>query len=95
MAFKIFYHEDALADLEEIFEWSRDRHPETTEKFAGDLFNHIDLLSDFPWIGEQVKGRSSTRRLFHSPLYVYYRVDEARSGIEVLSVRHTARRRTL
>ena len=40
MAFKIFYHEDALADLEEIFEWSRDRHPETTEKFADDLFNH-------------------------------------------------------
>jgi hypothetical protein len=31
MAFKVLYHEDALADLEEIFEWSRERHPDTTE----------------------------------------------------------------
>ena len=28
MAFKILYHEDALADLEEIFEWSREKHPD-------------------------------------------------------------------
>jgi plasmid stabilization system protein ParE len=39
MAFKILYHEDALADLEEIFEWSREKRPETTEQFADDLFD--------------------------------------------------------
>ena len=44
MAFKILYHEDALADLEEIFEWSREKHPETTEQFANDLFDHLELL---------------------------------------------------
>jgi hypothetical protein len=27
MAFKILYHEDSLADLEEIFDWSREKHP--------------------------------------------------------------------
>jgi hypothetical protein len=26
MAFKILYHQDALADLEDIFEWSREKH---------------------------------------------------------------------
>jgi len=44
MAIKVFYHEDALADLEEIFEWSREKHPETTEQFADELFDHIELL---------------------------------------------------
>jgi hypothetical protein len=26
--FKILFHEDALADLEEVFGWSQDHHPE-------------------------------------------------------------------
>ena len=34
MAFKVLYHEDALADLEEIFDWSRQQHPDTTEQFS-------------------------------------------------------------
>jgi plasmid stabilization system protein ParE len=48
MAFKVLYHEDALADLEEIFEWSRERHPETTEQFADALFNHSILCRSSP-----------------------------------------------
>ena len=47
MAFKILYHEDALTDLEEIFRWSKEQHPETTEQFANDLFNHIDFLQTY------------------------------------------------
>ena len=50
MAFKILYHEDALADLEEIFEWSREKHPETTEQFANDLFDHLELLQALPYV---------------------------------------------
>ena len=56
MAFKILYHEDALADLEEIFDWSREKHPETTEQFANDLFDHIELLQALPYIGTPIKG---------------------------------------
>jgi hypothetical protein len=44
MAFKILYHEDALVDLEEIFERSRENHPETTEQFASELFDYLELL---------------------------------------------------
>jgi plasmid stabilization system protein ParE len=55
MAFKILYHEDALADLEEIFEWSREGHPETTEQFAQDLFDHIELLQAIPRIGTPIE----------------------------------------
>jgi plasmid stabilization system protein ParE len=61
MAFKILYHEDALADLEEIFDWSRERHPETTQQFADDLFEHIELLQSFPYIGAPIIRTSSTQ----------------------------------
>ncbi len=44
MVFKILYHEDPLADPDEIFEWSREKHPETTEQFANDLFDRLELL---------------------------------------------------
>jgi plasmid stabilization system protein ParE len=92
MAFKVLYHEDALADLEEIFEWSRERHAETTEQFADALFKHLDSLQVFPYLGALVKGRPSVRRLIHSPLYVYYRVDEHRGSVEILHFWHVSRR---
>ena len=80
MAFRVLYHEDSLADLEEIFEWSREKHPETTEQFADDLFDHIDLLQALPYIGTLVKGHPQVRRILHSPLYIYYRLDENRGS---------------
>ena len=61
MAFKVLYHEDSLADLEEIFEWSREKHPETTEKFADDLLDYIELLQALPYIGNSRKGTSSSQ----------------------------------
>jgi plasmid stabilization system protein ParE len=91
MAFRVLYHEDALADLEEIFNWSREQHPETTEQFAKNLFNHIDLLQAFPYVGASVQGNASVRQFLHSPLYVYYRVDADREGIEILHFRHATR----
>lgn len=92
MAFKIFYHEDALADLEEIFDWSREKHPETTEQFADDLFAHIELLQALPYVGTSIKGHPQLRRLLHSPLYVYYRLDEDRGVVEILHFWHSSRR---
>ncbi len=90
MAFKILYHEDALADLEEIFQWSREKHPETTEQFATDLFDYIELLQSLRHIGAPIKGHPQIRRLLHSPLYVYYRLDEDRGAIEILRFWHSS-----
>ena len=92
MALRILYQEGALADLEEIFNWSRERHPGTTQQFADDLFSHLDLLGAFPYIGAPLEGHSGIPRLLHSPLYIYYRVDEGRGGIEILHFQHVARR---
>jgi len=92
MAFKILYHEDALADLEEIFDWSREKHPETTEQFANELFDHIDLLQALPYIGAPIRGHPQLRRLLHSPLYVYHRLNEKRGAIEIMHFWHSSRK---
>ena len=91
MAFKTLYHEDALADLEEILDWSREKHPETTSQFVNDLFAHIEFLQAFPYMGTTIIGHPQVRRLLHSPLYVYYRLDEDRGIIEILHFWHGSR----
>jgi plasmid stabilization system protein ParE len=92
VAYKIIYTEIALRDLEEVMNWSWETHPETSERFADGIFDHVALLKDFPNLGNSVKGFAGIRRLLHSPLYIYYKVDHEHEIIEVLRFWHTARR---
>jgi plasmid stabilization system protein ParE len=69
-----------------------EKHPADTEKFANDLFNRLDLLAAFPYLGEGIKGRPNIKRLLHSPLYIYYRIDQLRESVEILHIWHSSRR---
>ena len=91
MDFKVLYTEPALADLKAVLGWSWEKHPGTSQQFADSLLNHIDLLKDFPYLGTTVKGFPSVRRLLHSPLQVYYRIQEEKGMIEILHLWHAAR----
>ena len=91
MDFKVFYTQAALADLEAVMEWSWDKHRATSERFAKALLNHVDLLKTFTYLGIPTKGFLGVRSLLHSPIHVYYRVDEGRKIIEVLHFWHAAR----
>ncbi|MBV9155608.1 MAG: type II toxin-antitoxin system RelE/ParE family toxin [Acidobacteriaceae bacterium] len=55
MAFKVRYHKNALADLEAIFDWSRKNHPEATKQFFDGLFDHLDSLAAFRYMGFRSK----------------------------------------
>jgi plasmid stabilization system protein ParE len=92
MAYKLTYAPQALETLEEIFDWSREHQPETTEQFGDDLFDHLDRLTLFPYVGQVLKKRFNVRRLSHPPLHIYYRVNELKQIIEILRFRHAARR---
>ncbi len=93
MAFKILYQTRALTDLEEIFEWSREHHPDTTERFGNDLFNYLDRLKAFPYMGAVIKsGSRPRRRMVYAPLLIYYRIDEQREAIRILRIQHAARK---
>jgi plasmid stabilization system protein ParE len=52
----------------------------------------IDALQRFPFLGSRVPRRKNTRLLVHSPLFIYYRVWEDDHVVEILEIRHAARR---
>ncbi len=92
MAFKVILAEAALADFEQLMNWSLDKYPDGREKFGTALLNHIELLRSFPLAGAPVKAFPKMRRILHSPLYIYYRVETERERIEILRFWHVSRR---
>ena len=91
MDYKVLYTETALADLADILSWSWSEHPETTERFASSLLNHVDLLKNFPRMGAVVKKYPGVRCLSHSPLKIFYRLNEQGRTVEVLHFWHGSR----
>jgi plasmid stabilization system protein ParE len=72
--FQVRISDPALADFEEILEYSWVNFPATVESFGNALLNHIGLLRTFPYIGSPVGGRPGVRQLVHTPILTYYRV---------------------
>lgn len=92
MAYKILFTEDALADLESILDFIRADNQSAAEEFGEAPLDHINLLREFPHIGTSVRLRPSVRKMIHSPIRIYYRVDEKKSLVEVLHFWQVARR---
>ena len=93
MVFKILFAEDALADLESLLDFIRADNPVAAERFGTALLNHVELLRDFPRLGAVVPKRKGVRKLVHSPVRVYYRLNENSALIEVLHFWHASRRK--
>ena len=91
MEWKVLYTEPALADVESIKDWSWAFHPDTTERFISALLNHIDLLEMFPRMGTPVRNHPNVRRLVHTPVWIFYRVNDDKRRVEILHVWHHAR----
>jgi toxin ParE1/3/4 len=89
--YRLLYTQRALNDLAEIFGYIAEDDPEAASRFGASLLDHVDLLARFPRIGSVVGKRSRVRKLLHSPMLVYYRVDEDMRLIEILHFRHGAR----
>jgi toxin ParE1/3/4 len=92
VAYKILFTEDALGDLENILEYIRADHEGAAETFGMALLKHVELLQNFPRIGTPVAQRPNVRKLLHSPVRIYYRLDERKNLIEILHFWHGAKR---
>lgn len=67
-------------------------HPATTAGFIQGLVKHVELLRSFPRMGASVRGYPGVRRIVHTPLDVYYRVDENLRLVELLHFWHGSRK---
>ncbi len=92
MDFRLQYTQRALDDLVGIIGHIAEDDPEAASRFGNSLLDHVDLLARFPRMGSVLGKRSSVRKLLHSPILVYYRLQEDKLLIEVLHFRHGARR---
>ena len=88
MEFQIRFTEAALADFEEILAYSWANFPARAERFGNAILNHIELLRNYPYIGSRVKGRPQVRQLVHTPILIYYRVNESPNFVEILHPQH-------
>ena len=92
MDYQLFYTQRALSDLTAIIGYIAEDDAQAALRFGDSLLDHIDLLAHFPRIGGIIRRRPGVRKLVHSPILVYYRVHEARHLIEILHLRHAARK---
>ena len=76
MDFQVRITQSALEDFEEILAYSRANFPSATERFGNAVLDHLDLLKPFPYVGSPVAGHPGIRQLVHTPIVIYYRVDE-------------------
>ena len=92
MDYRIVYTQKALADLAGLISHIAEDPPDAAARFGGVLLDHVDLLSRFPRMGRLVRQRSQVRKLVHSPVVVYYRVQQGQRLIEILQFRHGSRK---
>jgi plasmid stabilization system protein ParE len=70
--FRLFFTQRALSDLGEIIGHVAEDDDEAASRFGNALLDHVDLLTRFPRMGNTIRKRSRVRKLFHSPILVYY-----------------------
>jgi plasmid stabilization system protein ParE len=86
------YTKKALNDLDEIIGRIAEDDDEAASRFGGSLLDHVDLLARFPRMGALIRKRRNVRKLVHSPILIYYRINENKHLVEILHLRHGARR---
>lgn len=92
MDFLVLFTERALSDLADIVSHIAKDNPDAAHRFGNSLLDHIDLLGRFPRMGSAIRKRARVRKLLHSPVSVYYQIREDKRVVEVLHLRHAARR---
>jgi plasmid stabilization system protein ParE len=90
--YRLLYTQKALNDLAGIIGHIAEDDAQAASRFGNSLVAHVELLTRFPRMGGMIRKRPLVRKLLHSPFLVYYQVREATHEIEVLHIRHGARK---
>ena len=92
MDYDLVYTQRALNDLAEIVTYIAEDDSDAALRFGNSLLDYLDLLCRYPRIGPAIRERSEVRKLVHSPIEIYYRIQEREHKVEILHLRHGSRR---
>jgi toxin ParE1/3/4 len=84
----------AVRDLTAIADYVREHSPQASLRIRASILESIDILSAFPKAG-RLQSTPGVRKLVtrRYAYLVYYTVEEVRSEVLVLSIKHPARER--
>jgi toxin ParE1/3/4 len=79
---ELIYDDEALADLEDIFNWIAQDSPATAKIVVDRLFSSTELLIDFPFMGHVgLEPNTFEWAVPRLPYIVVYEVDRAQSEL--------------
>jgi plasmid stabilization system protein ParE len=81
----------ASKDLTGIVKYIAAANPDAAERIGFELVNLAMSLDSMPYRGSKVKKRRGVLKLVHGDYLIYYRVNEGKKTVEVLSFQHGAR----
>jgi len=89
---RVRYTLRARADLEEIYEYLKERAPATAQSFKSTIERQIGWLGDFPYMAPMTDEPGIRElTLTRYPYKIYYEVSD--DEVRILHIRHARRRR--
>lgn len=75
---------EALAEFQEIIEYSWLNFPESSEQFGNDLLDHLGILRTCLYLGRRLPHQPEIRELVHTPILIYNLVRRSPDVVEIL-----------
>jgi len=90
--FKVIFSPQAWEDFFQVHDYIAQDDPGAAAKFCDALLDQTELLGTFPHIGIAFPMIGGVRSVLHTPIRIYYRVDEDRQSVEIIHFWHAARK---
>jgi plasmid stabilization system protein ParE len=89
---KLVFSPHATRDLRSVSAYLLEHNPKAAIRVRAALFEALALIARHPRAGRAQEGGSRRYALPRYPYLIFYRVDDAKGIIGIVTIRHAARR---
>ena len=89
--YTVVFSKSADKDIVNIVKHVAAENPQAAKKLGSNLLDLALSLDSMPYRGSKVKKRRGVLKLIHGNYLIYYRVNEKKRTVEILSFKHGAR----